>query len=73
MAKDKQPMTIERARKEVEKAREDLMWVASQIQNKPEAFAKALAEDETTRKELKTLVGDLFSLAEVVVSDAVGA
>lgn len=54
--------------KRVENLREDVMWCAAQLQNHPEKFEKAM-QDATTAKELRQLVGDLFSLCEVIVDD----
>ncbi len=55
--------------KKVERFREDVIAVASKMQNDPAAFADALRDRHTT-KEMQRLVGDLFSLAEVIVNDA---
>jgi hypothetical protein len=48
----------------VKRMREDLMHVASVLQNKAELIAAFIEEDDT-RKEMETLVNDLFTLIEV--------
>ena len=51
--------------RQIDNARQDLLWVASQLQNDPKRYQRALA-DKTTRREFTRLVGDLFSLIEVI-------
>jgi hypothetical protein len=53
----------------VEGMREDVMWCASKLQDSEAKIAAALAADPTARKEMRQLVGDLFSLIEVLVSE----
>jgi hypothetical protein len=50
--------------------REDLAWVAGNLQNHPDRFARVIASDPDTRKEFGRLVGDLFSLVEVIMTEA---
>ena len=55
----------------VDKMREDLAYCASLMQNHPQQFATALAADSRTLREMKSLVGDLFSLCEVIRDDEI--
>jgi len=57
------PMTKKQAQ-----IQEDIMWCATQFQNQPDKIARAL-QDKDTRKEFEKLVGDLFSLIAVIVTN----
>lgn len=48
--------------------REDVMACAGMFQNKHENFTRAL-RDPDTRKEMRRLVSDLFSLCEIILDD----
>lgn len=56
-------------RNTVEGMREDVMWCASQLQNHEAKIAAAISADPQAAKEMQQLIGDLFSLLEVIVDD----
>jgi len=58
-------VNVQSPTRQVDNARQDLIWVASQLQNDPKRYARALA-DKATRKEFTRLVSDLYSLIEVI-------
>jgi hypothetical protein len=57
-----------KAKKEVERLTQDLMGVATQMQNNPEKFEAAIL-DKMTYTELKEAISDLDTLAEVIVDE----
>lgn len=52
----------------VEKIREDVMYVASKMQNEPQKFEEAF-NDRDTLNEFEKLANDLFSLTEVITNE----
>ena len=45
---------------------EDVLYIATALQNKPEQFNQAFATDTTLAREFKQLVDALFSLVESI-------
>ena len=62
-------MTIQVARKAVDRFREDIIYAASLLQNNTDRFARVIAGDSRTYNEFKKLSGDLFSLTESIMSE----
>lgn len=56
------------AKRDADKLREDVMWVASKMQNHPAAFTRA-TNDRATWKELSRLVSHLLNLTEIIVDE----
>ena len=63
------PMSDAAAKRYVEAFRADLMWCASKLQNDPGRFERALVADHDTYKEFRRLIGDLYSLIEVIIGE----
>lgn len=50
----------------IENQREDLIHVASKLQNNPARYEKAFTDDEHARAEFRQLVNDLTTLFEAI-------